>query len=54
MVHTEVDVLNKIRGSKDPDLALQVASAIILDYLVQRESSQSLSVAPKPEPYATV
>ena len=52
MVHSEIDVINKIRGSKDPERAMQIATEIILDYLMQRESSQSQSVAPQPEPYA--
>ena len=43
MVHSEVVVLNKIRDSKDPERALQIATDIILDYLKQRESSQSQS-----------
>ena len=52
MVHSEIDVINKIRESKDPDLAMQVAMQIILDHLMQRESSQSQSAALQPEPYA--
>ena len=52
MVHSEIDVVNKIRDSKDPDRAMQVAIAIILDYLMQRESSQSQSAVLPPEPYA--
>ena len=52
MVHSEIDVIKKIRDSKDPDRAMQVATEIILDYLLQRESSQSRSVAQQPEPYA--
>lgn len=43
MVHTEVDVLNKIRNSSDPELAMQIATGIILSHLMQRESSQSQS-----------
>lgn len=52
MVHSEIDVINKIRASKDPERAMQVATEIILDYLMQRESSQSQLAAQPPEPYA--
>ena len=52
MVHSEIDVINKIRASKDPERAMQIATEIILDYLKQRESSQLQSAAPKPEPCA--
>ena len=52
MVHNEIDVINKIRESKDPEMAMQIATEIILDYLMQRESSQSQSAALPPEPYA--
>ena len=45
MVHSEMDVINKIRNSSDPERALQIATDIILDYLKQRESSQSQSAA---------
>ena len=45
MVHSEMDVINKIRNSSDPERALQIATDIILDYLEQRESSQSQSAA---------
>lgn len=45
MVHSEIDVLRKIRESKDPERAMQIATDIILDYLKQRESSQSRSAA---------
>lgn len=51
-MHNEVDVILKIRESKDPEQALQLATEIILDYLSQRESSLSQSAAPLPEPYA--
>ena len=43
MLHSEMVVLSKIRESKDPERALQIATDIILDYLKQRESSQSQS-----------
>lgn len=52
MIHSEIDVINKIRNSKDPGRAMEIATAIILDYLMQRESSQSQSAALLPEPYA--
>ena len=52
MVHSEIEVINKIRNSKDPDRAMEIATAIILDYLMQRESSQSQSAVPLPEPCA--
>ena len=52
MAHSEYDVIKKIRESIDPDIAMQIATEIILDYLMQRESSQSQSAALPPEPYA--
>ena len=52
MVHSEIDVINKIRESKDPERAMQIATDIILEYLKQRESSQSRSAALQQEPYA--
>ena len=52
MVHSEIDVINKIRESKDPDRAMQIATEVILEYLMQRESSQSRSAALQPEPCA--
>ena len=52
MVHSEIDVINKIRDSKDPERAMQIATAVILDYLMQRESSRSQSAALPPEPCA--
>ena len=45
MLHSELVVLNKIRESKDPEQALQIATDIILDYLKLRESSQLRSAA---------
>ena len=39
MLHSEMDVLNKIRNSSDPELAMQIATEIILSHLMQRESS---------------
>ena len=52
MVHSEIDVINKIRESKDPDRAMQIATEIILDYLMQKESSRLQSADQPPEPYA--
>ena len=52
MLHSEMDVLNKIRNSSDPELAMQIATAIVLDHLMQRESSQSQSADLQPEPCA--
>ena len=43
MVHSKIEVINKIRESQDPERAMQIATEIILDYLKQRESSQSQS-----------
>lgn len=43
MVHSEMDVINKIRNSSDPERAMQIATDIILDYLMQKESSRSQS-----------
>ena len=53
MVHNEIDVINKIRESKDPDHAMQIATEIILDYLMRKESFQSQLAAQLPEPCAT-
>ena len=54
MAHNENDVINKIRESRDPDRAMQIATEIILDYLKQRESSQLQSAVPLPEPCAAI
>ena len=43
MLHSEMVVLAKIRESKDPERAIQIATDVILDYLKQKESSQSQS-----------
>ena len=45
MLHSEMVVLRKIRESKDPERAIQIATDVILDYLEQRESSLSQSAA---------
>ena len=52
MVHSEIDVINKIRDGKDSDGTMQIAIKVILDYLVQKGSSQSQSADQPPEPYA--
>ena len=49
MVHSEIDVINKIRDSKDPERAMQIATEIILDYLMQREFSQLQLAVPLQE-----
>ena len=54
MAHNENDVIKKIRESKDPDRAMQIATEIILDYLKLRESSQLQSAVPLPEPYVAI
>ena len=48
----EMVVLRKIRESKDPEQAIQIATSVILDYLKQRESSQSRLVALQQELFA--
>ena len=45
MLHSEMVVLCKIRESKDPERALQIATDVILEYLKQRESSPPRSAA---------
>lgn len=52
MTNNEQELIYIIRNSKDPDRALQIATEIILDYLMQRESSQSQSADLQPEPCA--
>ena len=54
MAYSENDVINKIRESRDPDRAMQIATKIILDYLMQRESSQLQSAVPLPEPCVAI
>ena len=49
MAYNENDVIKKIRESRDPDRAMQIATEIILDYLMQRESSQLQPAVPLPE-----
>ena len=54
MAHNEIDVIKKIRESKDPDRAMQIATEIIIDYLMQRESSRLQSAVPLPEPCGAI
>lgn len=54
MLHSEMEVLNKIRNSKDPERAMQIATDIILDYLKQKESSQSRLADLPQEPCAAI
>ena len=43
MNENEIMIINKIRKSNDPEMALRIATDIILAYLTQKESSQSQS-----------
>lgn len=52
MVHSEMDVINKIRNSSDPERAMQIATDVILDHLKQKEFFLSQSVALPQEPCA--
>jgi hypothetical protein len=49
----EIEVITKIRNSKDPDLALQIATEIVISYLMQKESYRSQSACHQPEASAT-
>ena len=40
MLHKEIEVIHKIRNSKDPERALQIAMEIIRTHPDQRESCQ--------------
>lgn len=53
MSYSEIDVINKIRNSKDPEAALQIATEIVIAYLMQKESSQLQLAYLLPEPCAT-
>lgn len=53
MSYSEIEVINKIRESRYPDAALQIATEIVIAYLMQKESSQSQSACPHPEPFLT-
>ena len=52
MLHSEMEVIEKIRNSKDPERAIQVATDIILKHLEQLEFSRSQSAVPLQEPCA--
>lgn len=45
MLHSEMDVLIKIRNCSDPELAMQIATDIILSHLALLESSHKQSAA---------
>ena len=45
MNENEIMIINKIRKSNDPEIALRIATDVILAYLTQKESSQSQSAA---------
>ncbi len=49
MMHKEIEVLNKIRESKDPEQSLQIAMEILLNHLMQRESYQAQQPVPLTE-----
>ena len=51
--YSEIEVINKIRESRDPDAALQIATELVIAYLMQKESSRSQSACPLPEPFLT-
>jgi hypothetical protein len=54
MNENEIMLINKIRNSNGPERALQIATEIILDYLMQKESSQLQPAYLLPEPFATI
>jgi hypothetical protein len=54
MNENEIMLINKIRNSNGPERALQIATEIILDYLMQKESSQLQSAVPLPEPCVAI
>ena len=53
MSHSEIDVINKIRESNDPNASLAIATEIVISYLMQKESSQSQLASLLPEPFST-
>lgn len=53
MSQGEIDIITKIRNSKDPDLAIKIATEIVITYLIQKESSRSQSACLQPESCAT-
>lgn len=52
MVHSEMEVIHKIRNSSDPERAMQITMDIILSHLKKLESSQSISDTLPQEPCA--
>ena len=52
MAQDEIEVIKRIRESKDPDLALRIATEIVIAYLMQKESSQSQPACLLPEPFS--
>ena len=54
MLHSEMEVINKIRNSSDPERAMQIATEIILNHLKQIESSQSQSAVLQQELCAVI
>lgn len=50
MTNNELDLLNLIRESENPEQSLHIAIEIILSYLEQHESFGEPSVAYLPEP----
>lgn len=53
MAQDEIEIIKKIRESKEPDLALKIATEIVIAYLMQKESSQSQPACLLPEPVLT-
>lgn len=45
MNENEINLINRIRNSNDPERALQIATDVILAYLTQKEFSQPKSAA---------
>lgn len=55
MLHNrEIEVINKIRNSNDPERSLQIAMQIILDHLEKLESSPEQSPAQMQEACAAI
>ena len=48
---SEMDLINKIRNSNDPERAMSIAVKIILEHLSQLESSHKQSASDQPEVY---
>jgi hypothetical protein len=53
LAQDEIEIIKKIRESKEPDLALKIATEIVIAYLIQKESSRSQSACLQPESCAT-